>query len=256
MNPIYIASKGRAKTCSTARMLVDEGTPFYLVVEPQDAEAYQNEFHSSTIIVLPENNKGITYARNQILDFAFGGPSHWFWMLDDDIKYFHLVQGDKKTKKCSALMALKTAEKVLCGIENLAVGALEYQQYAWAAKKEMAMNSYCDVAVLINIEMTSRIHYREDCKEDRDFVLQCLSMGYQSARSTWTAFSVPKNGSNKGGLHDAYKSGLEKHWSSRMVKLWPGICEHITKNDGRPDVKIHWKRLIAPLKKSTDAAQK
>lgn len=242
MSPIYIASKGRADKCLTAQMLQDDGVGFFLVVEPQDADKYSRAFPRVILIVLPQDNWGISFARNQILNHAHRGISDWVWMLDDDIKRFYHVKGDK-CLPCPSHEALNRSEEVLKGVQNLAVGAMEYQQYAWSAKKNLAMNSYCDVAVFINLERTAALRYRDKCKEDRDLVLQTLSLGYDSARATRYAFSVPKNGSNKGGLHDAYANGLETEWSKNMVKMWPGVCEHVTKKDGRRDVKIHWKKL-------------
>lgn len=243
VRPIFIATKGRADTCTTAQKLLAEGTLFTLVVEPQDAAAYAKVFGVGVnMVVLLENNKGVSYARNHILGLARELCMTWFWMLDDDIKDMFTVESKKLVRKpFTEVMA--SAERVIEKLDNVAVGAMEYGQYAWAAKKESVLNSYCDVAVLINVKKTQHIQYREACKEDRDFVLQCLASGYDSARSSLTAFAVPKNGSNKGGLHDAYASGLETHWSAKMVALWPGVCEHKIKKDGRPDVKIHWKKL-------------
>jgi hypothetical protein len=216
--------------------------PFTLVVEPQEYEEYQAEFPNFPFLIIPENDKGVTYVRNQILEVARGKELKWIWMMDDDIKSFHLTE-NSKTIKAGPAQVIFQAEACLKSIPNLAIGAMEYQQYAWAAKKPFVKNSYCDVAAFLNIELTRPLNYRPDCKEDRDFVLQCLALGYNSARSSWTSFSVPKNGSNKGGLQDDYLAGKEMAWSQNMIRLWPGICEMHVKKDGRTDVKIHWTRL-------------
>lgn len=238
MIPIFVATKGRAAACNTLHLLGDH---VFVVVEPQEEEIYRKAFPRHTFLVLPENDRGVTYARNFILNHA-REYHDWFWMLDDDIKQAYFVV-DKKNVKAPFGEVLRKAEEVLCSIRGLAVGALEYQQYSWSAKRPVAMNSYCDVAVLVNIERTTHLQYRDGCKEDRDFVLQALSTGYKSARSTHTSFAVPKNGSNKGGLHDAYEAGLEKHWSKKMIEMWPGVCVSKIKKDGRPDVKINWKLI-------------
>lgn len=240
---IFIASKGRAKSCTTFSRLIEENYGrVCLVVEPQDFDSYQTEFPNEKILNLGQNDQGVTYARNFILRHATEMGLDWFWMMDDDIKSMHFTENGKIVKK-SFTEVINRAEEVITSTEGIALGSMEYGQYAWSAKKDRVFNSYCDVAVLINVKRTSHLMYRENCKEDRDFVLQCLASGYDSVRSSMTSFACPKNGSNKGGLHDAYAKGLENHWSARMIELWPGVCEMKIKKDGRPDVKIHWKKV-------------
>jgi hypothetical protein len=246
MYPVLIATKGRAGQSKAITALINERIEHYLFVEPQEmstyAAAYPETQFQERLIGLTENDKGITFARRACLQYARARQFHWFWMMDDDVSGMFLVK-ENKCVRAPFSVVLKGAEDALTVLPNLGIGALEYGQYAWASKKDYAMNSYCDVAVLINVPRTMAINYRENCKEDRDFVLQALQLGLQSARASRFAFSAPKNGSNKGGLHDAYKAGLENHWSKRMVELWPGICEHHVKKDGRPDVKIKWRAL-------------
>lgn len=240
---IFIATKGRPNNCTTMEKLLEENcSRVVLVVEPQDFDSYEKVFGSSRLMRLPKDNQGVTFARNFILAKASEMGCDWFWMMDDDIKSMHITENSKIVKK-SFLEVIARAESVITETHGVALGAMEYGQYAWSAKKERVFNSYCDVAVLINVEKTRHLLYRDNCKEDRDFVLQCLASGYDVVRSSMTSFSCPKNGSNKGGLHDAYAKGLENHWSKRMIDLWPGICEMKIKKDGRPDVKIHWKKV-------------
>ncbi len=247
MNPICIASKGRAGQSKTIERLLEEKIPFHLVVEPQEFSSYFDAYTGRgehSIHRLEKNDAGISYARQYILEYSRYQKWPWFWMMDDDIGQTYQVVGGR-CLKISMRQALEQAEGVITTRPDVALGSLEYQQYAWSAKKPVKYNSYCDVAVLINTERTKFISYRDGCKEDRDFVLQALAIGYRSMRTCWVAFSAPKNGSNKGGLHEAYKAGLENHWSQRMVELWPGVCRLHTKADGRPDVKIDWKQFKA-----------
>jgi hypothetical protein len=246
MRPICIASKGRAGESKTISRLIEERVPFHMFIEPDEHAKYRTAYEGCEVTwfmhVLPENDRGISFVRQFILDYARAQDWPWFWMMDDDIGQTYQVVGGR-CLKLSMKQTLEQAEDVITTRPDVAMGSLEYQQYAWSAKKPVKYNSYCDVAVLINVERTKFISYRPDCKEDRDFVLQALAIGFRSMRTCWLAFSAPKNGSNKGGLHDAYKAGLENHWSQRMVELWPGVCHLHTKADGRPDVKIDWKQF-------------
>jgi ParB-like chromosome segregation protein Spo0J len=238
---IFVASKGRpdGKTFSQLKHLT-------IVVEPQDAEAYATAAQATghTVVVLPENNRGIGYVRQFILDRARQEKLEWFWMLDDDISGFYR-QEDGRNKKTGGAELLALAEQLLTNTPDLAQGALEYQQYAFRAKKDLVLDTFCDVAVFINVNRTANINYRAEVnlKEDRDFTMQCIADGWRTARTARLSFAAPKNGSNKGGLYDEYKANREKNCSDRMVALWPGIATFHEKPDGRPDVKINWEAL-------------
>ncbi len=244
--PIFIPSKGRAGNAKCVAKLQEEGVPFFLVVEPQDGIKYLTAYPKATMLYLEKDNGGIAYVRNFILNYVREKGFKWYWQLDDDINMMGFVK-EKKVMKAPFGFVLNQAADLLSYVPDLAVGALEYQQFAWSATKPYAMNSYCDTCVFVNVERTKSFQYRPDVKEDRDFVLQALSMGLQSARTSRFCFGSPKNGSNEGGLHDEYKAGLERTWSENMVKLWPGVCSLHTKKDGRPDVKVNWK-LFKPGK--------
>jgi hypothetical protein len=80
----------------------------------------------------------------------------------------------------------------------------------------------------------------------KNYVKQVISEGEKTARSTEYAFSVPKNGSNAGGLKETYYDilGREEETVRRMVETWgPQVCTPITKPDGRRDVSINWKLI-------------
>lgn len=246
MFPIYVPSKGRSKKASTLEILAAAGLRAVVVVEPQDIDTYREAFLGKgfQFLVLPENNRGITYVRNHILKHAREqNEAPWFWVLDDDIQKFHRVENSKSIP-APANEVLAAAEELFQSDLQVAIGALEYQQFAWSSKRDRTYNSYCDVAVCINLELTKHQHYFApvELKEDRDFVLQALSAGMRSMRAGYLAFSAPKNGSNQGGLFEQYQTdGREARASEAMARRWPGICTPILKPDGRPDVKINWK---------------
>jgi len=243
MIPIFIPTKGRYENCKTASLLKDEKN-VYLVVEPKEEKNYKNGNYKGQIIVLPFNDKGITYVRNFILNYCFYNKIEWFWMMDDDINNFYTREGTKLTKKNNAF---RNAEQFIC--ENTAQISLEYQQFAWSATKNFVQNSYNDVCVCINSfkAKKTQTQYREyvSLKEDRDFTMQLIKNNFLVKRVTTCAFSAPKNGSNKGGLKQIYdQKGREETASKRMVEIWGDrICRFLVKKDGRPDVKIYWKEI-------------
>jgi hypothetical protein len=242
---IWIPSKGRPN-CPTANLLAKANVPFTVVVEPQDEEKYK----CWPIVTLDRNDGGLVFVRNWIKDRA--GTS-WFWMLDDDIENFYHTK-NKKNYRVTAHEAIRGAEPFF--VENKTIGqaSLEYQQYAWSAKKLVTHGGYCDVAVCIHAGRTKMCRFRPEVtlKEDRDFTLQVLANGYLTARVCKYSFSAPKNGSNAGGLQAEYAvDGREAAASLMMCKLWPGVCTPITKDDGRKDVKINWRFMSQLPSKST-----
>lgn len=238
---IFIPSKNRLAS-STALLLMKAKLNFFLVVEPQEANIYRRTYGRHRIMVLPKDDQGLAYVRNFIHAFNTKG---WYWMLDDDITGFYVSDG-KKCARTSPEIVLGGAEMILTAghHNNIGQGALEYQQFSWSAKERFTTNSYCDVAVAIDGKKTKDLRYRDEVnlKEDRDFTLQVLNAGMISMRLRRLAFSAPKNGSNKGGLYDVYRSGRELRVSRRMIALWgKNICKMNIKKGGRPDIKINWK---------------
>lgn len=221
-------------------MLSDDGIDFSIIVEPQDVASYSE--WAGHLLVLPLNDQGLVFSRNFTINYAREKRLDWFWMVDDDITSFYKSEAGKNIS-ISPFDAFTRSEKLFKNRGDVAQSAMEYQQYSWSQKKPITLNSYCDVCVCINVERTRGIKYRKQVtlKEDRDFTLQCLSLGYKTLRTNYIAFSCPKNGSNQGGLYEDYKSGLETESVREMCRLWGNtICSPVTKKDGRKDVKINW----------------
>lgn len=239
---IYVPSKNRINNCSTIQNA--EGIKLNIVVEPQEYEAYSNKFGQHNIIQLPENNKGITYVRNFIKKYTEDLNLEYYWQLDDDITGIYYRE-DTKLFKTGYTNLLKAAQQFK---ENrIALGALEYRQFAWSANKPLIINSFCDSCVYVDNISTKGMRYNAyvEGKEDRDFAIQVIKNGLKTARTTLYAFSVPQNGSNEGGLKEIfYDLGKEEICANRMVEIWgENICQKVIKESGRIDVKINWKNI-------------
>lgn len=243
--PVYIPSKGRGETLKTAHCFKHPHDP-YIVIEPQDEHSYLVGGWKN-LVILPENDQGIAYVRNWILCQAIKQGLSRYWMMDDDITKFFEYEGSKGRPIDGEVACGKAERELTFGMPNLGQGAMEYSQFSWSQKKQVVAPGYCDVAVLMFPARVAEIRYRPhmNLKEDRDFTLQVLNAGMLTGRAGKIAFAAPKNGSNAGGLSDLYaQAGREAEASSRMIEAWPGICEPNIKKDGRPDVKIHWKKAL------------
>jgi hypothetical protein len=242
---IYVTTKGRYENCKTVD-LIGNYKNLYIIVEPQEYQQYRNKYQDFNIIQLTENNKGLSFARNFIKIHSEENNIEDYWVLDDDISYFYEREGTK-LNRIDFETCLNNSRKFF-NENKIAVGGLEYRQYAWSASKRLIENSFCDSAVYIDNNLTKGLRYNLDLKLkiDRDFCIKTIKSGNKTGRDTLYAFSVPPNGSNKGGLKEmAYDvDGLERSMCLKMVEIWgTDICQHIIKEDGRNDLKIHWNNI-------------
>lgn len=51
--PVYVPSKGRYESGLTAKFLIRDEVPFYLVVEPQEADEYGKRYGYARLLILP-----------------------------------------------------------------------------------------------------------------------------------------------------------------------------------------------------------
>lgn len=243
---IVIPSLGRVNS-HTAKMLDASKTHFELLVEPHEAEAYELRWGAMRVQVLPSSGAGLASTRNHVLGLLRAGVyGESVWMLDDDVRWLGIVS-DRKVVRADAGSVLAQAQAIF-ELHRVAIGALEYQQFAWSAKNPIRVSGgYCDVCVWLHADRARGLEYDPavTLKEDRDLVLQALSMRKVVARSTHTAFSAPANGSNEGGLHALYQqSGAELAAVDGMVAKWPGVVTRVTKSSGRVDAKIDWRAAV------------
>lgn len=235
--PIYIASKGRATKQHTLALLEDAGLSATLVVEPQDEAAYRAAHPDVTLHVLPENDRGLAYVRNFILDLNEGA----FWMLDDDFRGFY-VRLEQRMHHIAADVALRGTQRKLRKL-GVAVGAMEYQQFAWSSTHEYVLNTHCDCCTYIDATQITFERFNESLvlKADREFVVQVLSNGKRTARVTRYGFAAPATGSNAGGQQAAYDDDNTIRDSvQRFARMYPHIVKPVRKRNGRLDARINW----------------
>lgn len=259
MTPIICLSKNRADPKLAKTLALASEAPkefrenFHVLIERQECEAYVNTFPKLPFQFLPLSNQGLAYARQYALEYFYGLRTP-FWMVDDDISKFGLVAGSAVHSQpiekvfARANQIIELAQEALGAERVLGQAAMEYQQFAWSSMKDVKWRGYCDVAVWINAPVVKDFAaYRPEMvlKEDRDFTLQVLASGCETARLCRIAFAAPKNGSNAGGLKDLYASqGREETAVNRMVAAWQGVVTKQLKTDGRIDCKIDWKKAF------------
>lgn len=167
----YIPTKGRYNT-STYKLFQEAGIQFLHFIEPNEVDKY----NVPNKVDVQNNDQGIAYVRNFMLQHAKQNGHDWIIMCDDDVTDF----GYAKNNKCITHNATiwhevkKRAERLPFNIYGL-----NYRQHAWHEKNEYRINSsFVEVCVLINVQ-SIKWKYRSEynMKEDRDFILQSIKYG-------------------------------------------------------------------------------
>jgi len=232
-----IPSKGRPQT-ATYKLLQAASIPFTIIVEPQDAAAYKAA-NVPNLHVLPDNDQGIAYVRNYMLDWARSQKIDWLWMIDDDVSGFGTAKAGKTIKgDASVLTAFYDAVKQY----RFPLNGINYCQYAWSystGKTRFTINrKTVEVCTLLYIpKIFWSYRGRLNLKEDRDFSMQAIKHSDGILFDTCSWFNCPGVGTNAGGLQDLYKQQRDHEAAAKLAKEWEPFTKLIRKKD-RVDCKL------------------
>lgn len=259
--PVYVISKGRADVCLTAQFLITDQVPFYLVIEPQEEEAYRAQFvndKSCTIVILPFSNLGLGSipARNFCWEHAKESGAKRHWMIDDNISMFDRLHKGKKIR-VQAGIALKVVEDFTERYTNIAISGHNYSTFVGLAASGGRMppfylNTHVYSCLLILNEIPQR--WRGKWNEDTDLNLQVLANKYCTV--LFNALSIRKAGTMtmKGGnAAELYKGDGRLEMARSLERAWPGVVE-TKRRFGRPQhvVSNSWRKFDTPLIRRTD----
>ena len=237
----FIPTKGRYNT-KTYKLFKDVGIEVKHFIEPQELDKY----NIPNKISILENNKGIGYVRNFMLNYARQNNYEWVLICDDDVNSFGIYNG--KTIKKDASIWIDILNKV----KNLPFEliGINYTQHAWHEKTVYSINKkFAEVCVLMNVSKINW-NYRPEfnLKEDRDFALQTIKNGNGILRFNHYWFACPDVGTNAGGLQDMYKAKKDEESAKKMCYEWNPFIT--LKNKGeRIDMKTDIKALANYYKK-------
>ncbi len=248
--PVYIPSKGRVDASpSTARFLMRDGTPFRLVVEPQERDAYSARFGAERVLTLPWDNPGsVIPARNWIKEHATAEGHDRHWQFDDNIARLGRRWNSRRIT-CNAGVALAACEEFVDRYENIAVAGLNYEMFLPAIRvPPFHLNCRVYSCSLILNSLPHR--WRGRYNEDTDLCLQVLADGWCTV--LFNAFFASKKQTMqvKGGNTSALYQGDGRLKMARSLeRLWPGVVS-TSRQYQRPQhvVKDAWKRFDTPLK--------
>jgi hypothetical protein len=245
--PVYIPSKGRAGRGLTARFLAEQGVPFHLVVEPQQADEYVAAFGAEHVLVLPYSDLGLgsVPARNWIWEHAVERGATRHWCLDDNIRGIKRVTGGRRLH-CPAGPALAAVEDFTDRYENVALSGLNYSFFAFADVPPFYVNTHVYSCILIRSDLPNR--WRGKYNEDTDLCLQVIADGWCTVAVN--AFVIEKVATMRmkgGNTDDLYAGDGRLRMARELAQRWPGIVT-VHRRYGRPQHYVNWRQFRAPLR--------
>jgi hypothetical protein len=250
--PIFIPSKERAFRCLAARMLRRDGVDFKLVVEPQEQGLYVQKFGKDAVLVLPENNRGLVYARNWIWERAREMGCERHWQIDDNIR--EMIRTFKGRRvNCNAGVGLRVCEDFTDRYENVAIAGFNYKMFVakpWE-QPPFVVNRHVYSAMLLLTEMPFR--FRPPSNSDVDICLQVLAAGWCTLQLNAIAIdkltTMEMRGGSTSALFDLYNKDGRIRKSRDLERVWPGVVRTIRRFH-RPHhaIRDNWTRFDTPLR--------
>jgi len=237
----FIPTKNRVNT-KTYKLFNEVGIEVKHFIEPQEIDLYTVPNKVSIL----ENDKGIGYVRQFMLDYAKSNNFEWVLFCDDDVNSFGLYNGKTIKKDASIWLEILNKAKQL----PFELIGINYTQHAWHEKTKYSVNrKFAEVCVLINVKKIKWSYRPEfNLKEDRDFALQTIKYGSGILRFNHYWFSCPDVGSNAGGLQSDYKSKKDEESAKKMCREWRPFVTLKRKGE-RIDMKTDIKSLALHYKK-------
>jgi hypothetical protein len=226
-----IPTKGRPGTV-TWRLYQGAGIEPFHFVEPQDTEEYEAA-GLPNIVCIGENDRGVVFVRNFILDWATEREERGIVLSDDDLTGF--VRHDAKSGKSSKADASVWHEidEKMKGLPFEMAG-INYGHHCWHEKSPVSVNKkWAEVcAYLKPTEIAWRYDPRFLHKEDRDFVMQTIASGAGVVRWNHIGFANATLGTQPGGLLESYRAGEDEAGAKELVKKWADWARLVRKKQG------------------------
>jgi hypothetical protein len=222
--PVFIPSKRRAQMHYAGDMLASAGIPYWVVVEPQEAEAYRGAYGAERVKVLDANDRGLHYVRNWILDYTDKMGVERHWQIDDNVASFGRGWGQGR-RKVEAAEAMSALERFVDGYRNIALGGYLLWNWAFGEKYPEALWWNKSAASVHLIKNGLGFRYRPHCFEDTDMALQVLVSGWCTVTLTRYLIRKERMGKMPGGSDYQYRDNGKSRLHAGVARLWPGLVK-------------------------------
>lgn len=177
--PIYIISKGRAKSRLTSKALEKMNVEYKIVIEPQEFEEYSQYIDKNKILVLPFSNlgQGSIPARNYVMEHSKSEGHKKHWILDDNIRDFRRYNHDKKYLVTSGTI-FAIAESFVDRYENVGMSGFQYSSFMAYNRQKRPFTLNCRIYSCILINNDINMQWEGRYNEDSDLSIRCLKNGW------------------------------------------------------------------------------
>lgn len=249
--PVYIPSKGRSDNPLTGRMFRRDKVAFRIVVEPNEVPAYRREF-AHELLVLPENNRGLVYARNFIKAHSLKEGHARHWQFDDDIRYISRVYRGWRLR-CPSGVALSACEDFVERYENVGLASLNSEFFVPCTGTvrgtfpPFVLNGRCYTCFLMLNSLPNTWRHRYN--EDTDMTLQVLAAGWCTILFNAFLIKTLMTMTAGGGQESMYARDGRLRMARQLERVWPGVVT-TRRRFGRPQhvVKGQWRKFDTQLK--------
>lgn len=235
-----IPTKGRPKT-KTYKLFEDVGIKVFHFIEPQDIESY----NVPNKISILENDKGVGYARNFILNYCRNNSIELCIMCDDDIDSFgEVVNG--KTIKTDANVFFKMLP--IIKKTPFELYGMSFRQFAWTEKIKYSINSKPITGIVIIKPQKINWNYNLTFKEDLIFQFETIKKGNGCLKFNHIFFNCPPVGTNKGGCYDGYKLRKDTEVINEICNKYVGFV-NVVKKPKTYDIRWDFKKWASHHKR-------
>lgn len=222
--------------------------PFYLVVEPQEADDYKAAWPSVNLIVTPFANlgQGSIPVRNYVWELASNSGVNRYWILDDNIEGFHRLHQNEKYKVADGTI-FRCCEDFVDRYTNVPMAGMNY--YSFCKKTDKVPPFYVNTRVYscILLETSMGDRWRGRYNEDTDLSIRFLKQGLCTV--LFNAFLCGKVTTMRmkgGNTEDVYgQTDNRKEFAESLVNQHPDVAR-VTFKFGRWHHQVDYK----PFKKN------
>lgn len=252
---ICIPSRNRAEKLfkNTYSFVQHSKYPFKIFVEPSQQEQYLEFFDKSLLVIMKENNKGLCYAKKEMMEYALENGIEFILKMDDDINNIRVreISEIKKTENVDRAyrakyfldVAIKESLEVLKDFDEIkAVGYFYGQELREEnAPTWISLNSRLQGTYIIKTKFLfpSPEHIKSDGFEDFSTFFNIVDSGFFTIRHGKLGFDYKPTGVEPGGLQDFNRREIVNKSKEYLSNKYPYLkWKSVNKSwDWEPDIR-------------------
>lgn len=236
--PLYIPSKGRAKSRHTLKALEAMNVPFFVIVEQAEYDEYAAVVDPKKILVLDTKFQdeyvtldtlgttrsiGAGPARNMAWQHSMDNGFDWHWVMDDNIRNFQRLNKNRKIPMGDGT-CFRVMEDFVLRYKNVGMAGPQYAMFAPRKKKwpPFVCNTRIYSCNLIRNDVPFR--WRGRLNEDTDLSLNLLKEGYCTIQFNVFLQNKIHTQQVKGGNSVDYEKHGTTFKSQWLVNMHPDVA--------------------------------